>query len=577
MLTVGKVKAGTSEVKSPLEIGFTPNFKTGQFSEVTLYWFSPPGIESSEVILTDPNGVVVFTSDKTGENSEVFISDVIGTYTATITAIFIPGGDAKTKEDVLHVDEGEIPYINVYGEPHGTSQLENDFFKPNTALNLDTKFSWYLSSNSGPMSFLIEISDPDGEIIHSVSGDDVLEEGSHFCNPEMLGEYTITATATNPVGTSTETETILCESWPQLLTEASLWPSMYGFGWNPEPDRNSVCSPRMSSKWGWWFELSDCYNPGMKYNGVPTGEPDLDPYRVDFKYRTGGATEAKIEFIDPDGLVDCTKDKLKLTFADNKEKEVNFGFSYFPRKRGVYTARLTLSSSGFIDPAIVECDIPCFDNLEDKENAPEISFNPHTTQEYSTFTLVWDAKGGKEVAVEWKDSEGNVGTSSSDTGSVEFVGVLGEYTASITCKLGGHFRNEDARIDVVEYQEPIPSITFSSSHPMMDCHFSIRWDSRSQFPGRTAVVEWKDPDGIVLGTYTGLVGSSEKIIVEKSGTYSARIDVTTPEGLVVNSSISALSVPYVYVKPTFNLRGDGLTFKHYTQLKGTGRTENGII
>ena len=580
MFAVGKVKAGTSEAKLPLEIGFTPSYSSysaRQYSEVNLYWFSLPNVESSEVILTDPNGVVVFTSDKTGENSEVFIPEVVGTYTATITAILIPGGDAKTKEEVLQVQEGKLPSVSTLIRADG-APLDNKLFEPNTGLDLDTKFSWSLSSDSGTMSFLIEISDPDGDIVHSVSGDAIEEVGSYSLTAYILGEYTITATATNPVGPAADADTILCENWPALEDGVSLQSGMKGHWWYPKP--RSIIDDRMASKWGWWFELTDVSNPGMTAdNGIPLGEPNPSPYKVIFKYRTGSATEAKIEFIDPDGLVDFEKDELLLTltqYDDWNDREVDFG-SYFPKKRGNYTARLILTHGGAVDPLILEHDIPCYNNLQDKGYSPEILFNPRFAQEHDTFTLVWDAKGGKNPAVEWIDPEGNVGTSSSDTGNVEFLGVAGAYTASIASELDGEIRNGDTRIDVVEYQEPIPSISFSTSNPMMGNSVNIHWDSRSTLPGRTAVVEWKDPDGIVLGTYTDLVGSSEKIIVEKIGTYSATIAVTTPEGLVVPNSVSALSVPYAYVKPTFTLRGDGLTFKHYTQLNGTGRTENGII
>jgi hypothetical protein len=130
MLAVGKVKAGDSP-KSPLEIEFKPNYSVRQFAEVSLHWFSSSSAESSEVILTDPNGVVVFTSDKTGTNSEVFISEVVGTYTATITAILTPGGAAETKEALLQVQEGTAPYVNVFKEVMGTP-VENSIFSPNT-------------------------------------------------------------------------------------------------------------------------------------------------------------------------------------------------------------------------------------------------------------------------------------------------------------------------------------------------------------------------------------------------------------------------------------------------------------
>jgi hypothetical protein len=589
MLTVSKVKAGTSEVKSPIEIALNPTYTAAQFSEVNLYWFSAPNSASSEVIVTDPNGDAVFTSDKTGENSEVFIPEVVGTYTATITAILIPGGDAKTKEDLLEVVEGTAPYVNVLKDVMGTS-VENAMFSPNTGLDLPTKFSWNLDSTfTGPMSFLIEISDPDGEIIHSVSGDDVLKEsGSYIHDPDILGEYTITGTATNRVGTTVDTDTIICEPWPAIGDGASLSQNMKGFAWYPKPDSSAIIAPRVASKWGWWFELQDCYNPGDRYypqtppyepEGIPTGEPK-HPYDVIFKYNSGNATEAKFEFIDPDGVVDFEKKNLELTQGTDGEIEINFWYytnDYFPTKRGTYTGRLTLTSKGFVDPVIVEYDVPCYDDLADKENSPDIWFTPRSAQEFDTFKLEWNAKGGKEVAVEWEDSEGNVGTASSDTGSMEFYGVLGEYTASITCKLGGFFRTEKTRIDVTEYQEPIPTISFSSSNPMVDHSCYIRWDSRSVFPGRTAVVEWRDPNNIVLGTYTDLVGSSEKIIIEKVGTYRATIVVTTPEGKVVDNSTSVLSVPYSYTPPTYTFREDGLTFKHYTQLNGTGRTENGIL
>ena len=578
MLTVGKVKAGSSEVKSPLEIGFTPSHSAMQFSEINLYWFSLSSSESSEVILTDPNGVVVFTSDKTGTNSEVFISEVVGTYTATITAILTPGGAAETKEEELLVEEGKIPFVSTYIRLHYPSDAENSLFEPNTALGLDTRFSWILSSESGMMSFLVEISDPDGEIVHSVSGDALEETDSYVYNPYIVGEYTITVTATNTVGTATDTATILCNPWPAIQNGASLRSSIDGWTWHPVPDEEKIKADRMTSKWGWWFELTDTTNPGKTNSGVPIGQPDTEPYAIKFKYNTGNATKAKFEFIDPDGSVEKEKFNLPLIMGGSSEREVDFGYGYFPTlKRGAYTGRLTLTSAGFVDPFIVEHSLPCYDNLEDKENSPDIWFTPRFAQEYDTFTLEWNAKGGKEVAVEWIDPEGNVGTSSNDTGSVEFYGVLGEYTASIVAKIAGRIRNEDALINVTKYKEPIPIISFSSSKPMVDHSFYIRWDSRSTFPGRTAVVEWRDPDNIVLGTYTDLEGSSEKIIVEKVGTYSATITVTTPDGLVVDNSTSVLTVPYKYVPPTYTIRSDGLTFKHYTQLNGTGRTENGIL
>jgi hypothetical protein len=552
MLTVGEVKAAPSEVKSLLEIGFTPNYRTGQFSEVNLYWFSLPKVESSEVILTDPNGVVVFTSDKTGENSEVFIPDVIGTYTATITITSTPGGAAKTKEESLLVREADVPSISMHSEVDGT-QEEKFIFKQDTGLDLDTKFYWDLLSESGPMSFLIEISDPDGDIVHTVSGRNVIEEvGGHIHTTGIVGEYTVTATATNMVGTATHTETILCKNWPSLQDEANVKPFIDGWAWYPQPDPDKIIDSRRASKWGWWFELYDCYNPLLS-----NGAPKPDPYEVIFKYNTGTATEAKLEFIDPDGLVDKVKDNLPLTMHFTYDREVNFKWGYFPTKRGTYTARLILKNAGLVDPFIFDHYIPCYDNLEDKEYSPEIWFNPRSArsaEEHDTFTLEWNAKGGTGVAVEWIDPEGNVGTSSNGTGSVEFYGVLGEYTASITAKTGGRIRNEHTSIDVTEYQEPIPSISFSTSNPMVDNIFYIHWDSKSTLEGRTALVEWKDPDGIVLGTYTDLVGSSEKVLVNKIGTYSATITVTTPEGLVVNNSTSVLSVSYSYAPPTLTLR-----------------------
>jgi hypothetical protein len=385
MLAVGKAKAGSgpSELKSPLEIGFTPNYSTGQFSEVNLYWFSLPSAESSEVILTDPNGVVVFTSDKTGENSEVFIADVIGTYTATITATSIPGGDAKTKEELLYVQEGKIPYVGTWSEVYGTRE-ENKLFNPNTGLDVDTKFSWTLISESGPMSFLIEISDPDGDIVHSVSGDAIEEVGSYIHTPDIVGEYTITATATNIMGAATDTETIICEVWPGLQDGAILSPAMKGFAWHPLPNSNATINSRMTSKWGWWFELYDIWNPGGRtwpwdtdppppVEGFPTGEPDTTPYDVIFKYNTGNATEAKFEFIDPDGLVDFEKDDLELSLLyGNRDREINFGFKYFPTKRGTYTARLTLKNRSVADPVILEHGVPCYNDLADKESNPNI-------------------------------------------------------------------------------------------------------------------------------------------------------------------------------------------------------------
>jgi hypothetical protein len=387
MLAGGKAKggAGTSEAKSLLEIEFTPNYSVGQFSEVNLYWFSSPSAESSEVILTDPNGVVVFTSDKTGGNSEVFISDVIGTYTATITATSIPGGDAKTKEELLYVQEGKIPSVSTWSEADSTLE-DNLIFNPNTGLDVDTKFWWGLSSYSGPMSFLIEVSDPDGEIIHSVSGDAVEERGSYIHTTDIVGEYTITATATNILGTTTDTETILCESWSAVQDGASVSSGMAGFAWYPKPDSGKIIAPRMTSKWGWWFELQDCYNPGDRYypqtppyvpEGIPTGEPK-HPYDVIFKYNTGTATEAKFELIDPDGLVDFEKDNLELSLMyGNSDRELNFWYDanmreYFPTKRGMYTGRLTLKNRSVADPVIVEHGVPCYNDLADKESNPNI-------------------------------------------------------------------------------------------------------------------------------------------------------------------------------------------------------------
>jgi hypothetical protein len=385
MLAVGKTKAGSgpSEAKSPLEIGFTPNYSAGQFSEANLHWFSSSNVESSEVILTDPNGVVVFTSDKTGENSEVFIADVIGTYTATIAAILIPGGAAETKEDLLKVYEGQVPSISTFIRADST-KVENILFRPNTALNLDTMFSWTLSSASGPMNFLIEISDPDGDIVHSVSGDALEESGSYIHTPDIVGEYTITATATNIVGTTTDTYTLLCERWPAIQYGASVSPAMVGFAWHPLPDSSKIIASRMASKWGWWFELYDIWNPGGRtwpwdadppppVEGFPTGEPDTTPYDVIFKYNTGNATEAKFEFIDPDGLVDFEKDDLELSLLyGNRDREINFGFKYFPTKRGTYTARLTLKNRSVADPVILEHGVPCYNDLADKESNPNI-------------------------------------------------------------------------------------------------------------------------------------------------------------------------------------------------------------
>lgn len=408
MLTVGNVKGWTSEVKSLLEIGFGTSYSklgshsAGQFSEVNLYWFSLPKVQSSEVILTDPNGVVVFTSDKTGENSEVFIPDVIGTYTATITATSIPGGDAKTKEELLCVHEGKIPYVGTWTEADGTrrnSTLDR-IFTPyeNTGLNVDTKFSWALSSASGPMSFLIEISDPDGKIVHSVSGDAVLEEiGSHRHTTDILGEYTITATATNIVGTATYTDTILCKSWPPLITDKVLFEIAMpepDWWWEPAPDPVQIQADRKASKWGWWFEREDHYN--YSSSGIGTYKKP-EPYRVQFAYNTGNAQEAKFEWIDPDGIVVVTemlgvaKSPLSLYEIITTTVDPNIGYivpsdvrnpftrdiydawpiDYWPSKRGMYTGRLTLKYDGPDDPAIFEHHIPFYENLADKENNPD--------------------------------------------------------------------------------------------------------------------------------------------------------------------------------------------------------------
>jgi hypothetical protein len=372
MLAVGKVKAGASP-KSPLEIGFTPNYSAGQFSEANLHWFSSSNVESSEVILTDPNGVVVFTSDKTGENSEVFIADVIGTYTATIAAILIPGGAAETKEDLLKVYEGQVPSISTFIRADST-KVENILFRPNTALNLDTMFSWTLSSASGPMSFLIEISDPDGKIVHSVSGDAVEEIGSHRHTTDILGEYTITATATNIVGAATHTDTILCKSWPPLVTDEVKWeciiPNTHYFYPNPDPDK--IIADRKASKWKWWMERKDHYNwdPNGNYPLPDVRRPV--PYGLYFSYDTGNATEAKIEVINPNGVVDWLQPLLPLTiFGDIGTQTFSTGANFWPSVRGMYTIRMTLSNGPGGDTAIFEHDIPFYEDLADKENNPD--------------------------------------------------------------------------------------------------------------------------------------------------------------------------------------------------------------
>jgi hypothetical protein len=378
MLAGGKAKggAGTSEAKSLLEIEFTPNYSVGQFSEVNLYWFSLPNAESSEVILTDPNGVVVFTSDKTGTNSEVFIADVIGTYTATITATSIPGGDAKTKEELLYVHEGKIPYVGTWSEADGTRKNSalDQLFLPDTGLNVDTKFSWTLSSASGPMSFLIEISDPDGKIVHSVSGDAVEEIGSHRHTTDILGEYTITATATNIVGAATHTDTILCKSWPPLVTDEVKWeciiPNTHYFYPNPDPDK--IIADRKASKWKWWMERKDHYNwdPNGNYPLPDVRRPV--PYGLYFSYDTGNATEAKIEVINPNGVVDWLQPLLPLTiFGDIGTQTFSTGANFWPSVRGMYTIRMTLSNGPGGDTAIFEHDIPFYEDLADKENNPD--------------------------------------------------------------------------------------------------------------------------------------------------------------------------------------------------------------
>ena len=579
ILTNALIRTGGSEASGPPEAYIAFDNNPACLFETVIINYNSVGVKPmvTTVTVSDPNGKVVFNSDKTGNNSDSFIVELEGEYTGTITSTNILGDVTDTT--TLIVGEGVVPTISISNSVKDTVFYQQ-MFSPGAGMDTDTEFTWSIY-HRGDLSYAyrrytfdytVEILDPDGGVVYSHSEDNVTDNvndkkmnGSFTHTTDILGDYTVNVTATNMIGTSTETHTVSCVTIPSI--EGEVINACTGFAWYPEPEYNVSISDRKASEWGWWFELDD----PDKDHPAPS-MPGYIQIGLSSKY----AENIQFEWINPEGVVLYTKNwnKGSLNFSERVSMS---SLDQFPKTRGECAARLTLSNQ--FETKVINTYIPCFNDLYDKENTPSINFHPHGAMEHDNVDLIWDAKGGTDIAVEWKDPDGTVlGTSSKNTASEDILNLIeGGYTATIVAKKGGHFREDTAFLHSSPYEEPKPSIYFTPTSPVVGGKIKLHWNSMSSpnLPPRTASVEWTDPDGTVLGTYTDLEGEAQ-FDVDKEGRYNAQIDVTTPEGLVVSSATSVRAVPMFFVVPKFHILHKG-TPNRYTQLNGTGYTENGII
>ena len=141
ILTNALIRTGGSEASGPPEAYIAFDNNPACLFETVIINYNSVGVKPmvTTVTVSDPNGKVVFNSDKTGNNSDSFIVELEGEYTGTITSTNSLGDVTDTT--TLIVGEGVVPTISISNSVKDTVFYQL-MFSPGAGLDRDTEFTW---------------------------------------------------------------------------------------------------------------------------------------------------------------------------------------------------------------------------------------------------------------------------------------------------------------------------------------------------------------------------------------------------------------------------------------------------
>lgn len=170
-----------------------------------------------------------------GSLNATFTPDVAGNYTLTLT---VSDGvyDPVTDEMIITAAEavGEPPVVTILGEDNRpiSDANENNTVTVGTPYMLNASGTVDPDTDAGNLTFTWEITEsPAGSAEASVTADATDPAMASFV-PDVVGEYTIQLTVTDPEGNSdSETVVILADAEPieisQNIDEETTWPNVF--------------------------------------------------------------------------------------------------------------------------------------------------------------------------------------------------------------------------------------------------------------------------------------------------------------------------------------------------------------
>ncbi|MEM9829460.1 MAG: PKD domain-containing protein [Bacteroidota bacterium] len=196
-------------------------------------------------LTTRPDGSSASVTSAT-QATTTFIPDVEGTYVATLT-VTDPDGNTDTDDATITATEalGEPPVVFVVDEDGRpiSEDAENNTVTVGTPFFLDGSNTIDPDTDSDDLTFTWEITEePSGSSAAVVNSTEDDPDEANFI-PDIIGEYTIRLTVTDPEGNSTSVEVeIVADANPvtvdQSITVATTWPNVFD---NPDlPDYKVV-------------------------------------------------------------------------------------------------------------------------------------------------------------------------------------------------------------------------------------------------------------------------------------------------------------------------------------------------
>jgi len=188
----------------------------------------------SWTVTAAPSGSTASVNNANSLNA-AFTPDVAGNYTLTLT-VNDGNGNTVTDELIITATEavGEPPVVTILGEDNRTisEANENNSVTVGTPYMLNGSNTFDQDTDADDLTFTWEITEaPAGSSEASVSADATDPAMANFV-PDVVGDYTIQLTVTDPEGnTDSETVTLLADANPveisSNISEDTVWPNVF--------------------------------------------------------------------------------------------------------------------------------------------------------------------------------------------------------------------------------------------------------------------------------------------------------------------------------------------------------------